>query len=131
MLDLKILCTPYKGILVRNKPVYLNLFTFAFPITAIVSILHRISGVIVFGCIPLVISLLQKLLYAPDKLPNYRWLAWLVLSVFVYHLLAGIRHMVMDCGYLEDKSPARLTSFLILILSIVCSLLLGYKLCLI
>jgi succinate dehydrogenase / fumarate reductase cytochrome b subunit len=114
---------------VREKPVYLNLFTFAFPITAIVSILHRISGVVVFFCIPLLLACLQNLLYAPSALPNCSFVAWLILSAFIYHLLAGIRHILMDCGYFENLTQARASSFIVLALAIICSLLLGYKLC--
>ncbi len=115
---------------VRDKPVYLNPFTFAFPITAIVSILHRVSGVILFFIIPLFLSILASVLYSPFTIsPTCKILTWVFLSALVYHLLAGIRHLVMDIGYAETKEYARISSFAIIFATIMCSLLIGYRLC--
>ena len=114
----------------RDKPVYLNPFTFAFPLTAIVSFLHRVSGAILFFLIPIILSTLAKVLYYPfDISLSAKIIVWVLLSALVYHLLAGIRHLVMDSGYLESKRQATVSGLFVLIASILFSLLIGYRLC--
>ncbi len=116
--------------MVDKRPVYINVFTFAFPITAIVSILHRISGVVVFLSIPLFLSMLQDGLYYPwttSSIPKV--LVWLVLTVFMYHLIAGIRHLCMDAGYAESKRAATISSYAVFIMTILFSILIGLRLC--
>lgn len=129
VLDLLIL-RKLKDESVRDKPVYLNLFTFAFPITAVVSFLHRVSGVILFFMIPLILSTLANVLYYSFVIPTTcKIIIWGILSALIYHLLAGIRHLVMDSGYGEAKNQARITSFLVLAITILFSILIGYRLC--
>lgn len=115
----------------RAKPIYLNLFNFAFPITAIVSILHRLSGIFLFLAIPIFLSMLQSTLYylqAPYSLCG-RLIIWLVLSALVYHLCAGVRHLCMDVGWGENKMIARVTSFLVLGCSVFFSVIIWLRLC--
>lgn len=113
-----------------KRPVYINIFTFKFPITAIVSILHRISGVLVFLSIPVFLSILQDGLYYPWVLSTTpKILIWAVLTALMYHLIAGIRHLCMDAGYAEDKRSATITSYLVFILTILFSFIIGLRLC--
>ena len=114
---------------------YLNLFTIKFPITAIVSILHRASGALMFLFIPLFLSLLQTIILIPEHFDLYfaqycnKYILLAVLIVLVYHLFAGIRHMSMDVGFVESRSAARITSYLVFLLTLLVSILLGYSLC--
>jgi succinate dehydrogenase / fumarate reductase cytochrome b subunit len=115
---------------VRDKPVYLNPFTFAFPITAVISFLHRVSGAILFFLIPIILSTMASVLYYPfDISSGCKITIWILLSAIVYHLLAGIRHLIMDCGYIENRNPARFTSYIVIVASILLSLLIGFRLC--
>lgn len=113
------------------RPVYLNLFTFAFPVTAIVSILHRISGVLLLFMIPVFLGMLQDTLYYPWLTTGCsgRIIIWIGLSAFIYHLIAGIRHLCMDVGMAEGKSIARITSYIVFALTAVFSLMIGMHLC--
>lgn len=113
-----------------NKPVYINVFTFAFPVTAIVSILHRISGVFLLFMIWLFLGLLQDTLYYPwHNYFNHKCIIWAALSIFIYHFFAGIRHLLMDLGLGEDKGAARKSSYVVLALSVLCSLFIWLSLC--
>lgn len=112
-----------------NKPVYINVFTFAFPITAIVSILHRMSGIFLLFLTPIFIGLLQDTLYYPWISLDNKWIIWLALSVLAYHFCAGVRHLLMDCGFGEDKSAARKYSYVVLALSVLFSILIWLRLC--
>lgn len=113
-----------------HKYVNLNLFTISFPITAVVSIFHRVSGVILFLSLPWFLSLLLDALYYPDLLTTYNFtLAWFVLSNFGYHLFAGMRHLIMDAGFMEEFHQACVSAYLVLFLAIIFSIVIGWRLC--
>ena len=118
----------------KPRPVYLNLFEFRFPLTAIVSILHRVSGVLLFLSIPLILwaldaSLDNRFSFAQVTSvlmhPLVKIITWAILSAFIYHVVAGIRHLLMDCHIGETKEGGRLGAQLTLALSIALIVLLG------
>ncbi|MAZ38588.1 MAG: succinate dehydrogenase, cytochrome b556 subunit [Legionellales bacterium] len=118
----------------KKRPVNLDLMTVRFPITAITSILHRISGVILFFCIPILLyflscSLSDQISYDaisavfesfPIKLLNF-----LILSALIYHFVAGIRHLIMDVGIGETKMGGKLGAKVMLFMSILLIVILG------
>lgn len=106
-----------EGVIVRqNRPVNLDLSKFHFPVTAIASILHRISGVFLFLIIPFVLWGLQYSFESPAHFKYLKaWLAsplmlfisWVVLAALIYHIVAGVRHLLMDIGLGETLSAGR------------------------
>ena len=117
-----------------QRPVFLDVAKMRFPITAVASILHRITGVLLFLFVPFAIYLLGASLASPQSFahlklwlhePGIAFLVWLMLSATSYHLLAGIRHLLMDCGIGEHMSQARISVYLVLLATIVCVVLLG------
>lgn len=116
-----------------TRPKNLNLFTIHFPIPAIISILHRISGVLLFLLIPLVIWALDFSLTESgfDTLQQWldtfyaKFIFWALLVPFCYHLVAGIRHLFMDIEVGVTLKAARLSSVLTLIVSFVLIILAG------
>ncbi len=105
-----------------------DLRTIKLPITAVTSLLHRISGVILFLAIPIILWLLSSALSANTdyaklltvlQLPMAKFAIWLILSSLSYHIVAGIRHLFMDIGYGETLEVAKLTSMLTLVASII------------
>lgn len=123
----------------RSQPVYLNFFTLKFPVTAIASILHRLSGVFLFLIIPYMLTALSNLMLDTKGILQLQpldfstsWmkvLLWFGASSLIYHLLAGIRHLIMDAGYAESKIAGRITAYLVIICSAIISILVGFKLC--
>lgn len=118
----------------NKRPVNLNLLTFRFPITAIASILHRISGFILFLLIPLFLGLLAVSLKDPEGFsaihrclshPLAKLTIFAFLLALFYHLLAGIRHLAMDAGVGEKLPQARFSAGLVMCLAIVLTALLG------
>lgn len=112
----------------KQRPINLDLFTIKFPITAIISILHRISGVLLFLLIPLVLWMLSKSLGDPIKFTELQlWLGspliklvlWGLLSALLYHLIAGVRHIIMDMGWGEELTTARRSARWIIIMAVV------------
>lgn len=108
----------------KKRPVNLNLFTICFPATAVISILHRLSGVILFGFIALLLYALDLTLQSPAQFAQVqslwhesfvRFFVWVFLSAFVLHLLAGLRHFVMDFGFAEEKNSGRFGAYIVMI----------------
>lgn len=101
---------------VGAAPKFLNLFQIRFPIGAIASIGHRISGVLLVLSLPLLALTLDRSLrseadfLALRDLVSARWRA-VLLVLFVWaathHLLAGIRHLLMDAGIGSALPQAR------------------------
>lgn len=117
-----------------KRPVDLNLFKVRFPITAIVSGLHRISGLFLFLLMPLALWALQQSLATESDWESLHLLIqsnsiklslWLGLSALGYHVLAGLRHMMMDYGFGDSLRAGRFGAYLVLCLSILIALILG------
>ncbi|MDQ8039325.1 MAG: succinate dehydrogenase, cytochrome b556 subunit [Rickettsiella sp.] len=117
-----------------KRPVNLNLLTIRFPLTAIISILHRVSGFILFLIIPIFLGLLTISLKSPEGFfiahncltyPLIKVLILGFLFALFYHLLAGIRHLVMDSGIGEDLKSARFTAWLVIGSAIVLTTMMG------
>src|SRR5262245_39882278 len=56
----------------QSRPKYLNLFEIRLPVPALVSILHRISGLVLFLFLPYLLWLLQASLASPESFERYR-----------------------------------------------------------
>ena len=118
----------------KKQVVYLNLWQFRFPITAIVSILHRASGVFLFLAIPVLLWTLQSSLSNEAgfeavrqcfaSLPT-RIFLWIFLSALYYHLVAGIRHFLMDACIGDSKAGGRLGAFIVMGLAGIFTVLAG------
>ena len=107
----------------KNRPKNLNLFTIRLPINAVVSILHRVSGVGLFLALPLILLALQYSVRSPKSyaiLTNLldTWFAKLVLVglswAFFHHFFAGIRHLLQDIHWMTSLNNARFSSRVIL-----------------
>ena len=117
-----------------KRPVNLNLFTIKFPIPAIVSILHRISGVFLFLMLPLLMWALNYSLTSENHFEaiksffsslSVRLLLWLSLTALGYHLIAGIRHLLMDMHIGEDLKTGRAMAKLTIVVSGFLAVILG------
>lgn len=102
-----------------TRPVFLTLWQIKMPLTAIVSILHRISGIAMVVSIPVAAYLFHLALASQDgyttALAVYdSWYIW-PLRMFVFwgllhHLIAGIRHLFMDYDFWLEREQSRLTA---------------------
>ena len=87
-----------------NRPVNLNLLTINLPIIGFSSILHRISGLAVFICFPLLVWLFHISLESEERFADLQnffqeiFLFKLIISLifvgFIYHLLAGVKKLL-------------------------------------
>lgn len=121
-----------------KRPVNLDLASIRFPVMAITSILHRISGIGLFVLMPYMLYLFGNSLknagtYQDVAQHIHSPIARLAIILFaigmVYHLVAGIRHIIMDLGFGESLEAGRRSAYLLLALSAVCALFVGYWIC--
>ncbi|MDC1270553.1 succinate dehydrogenase, cytochrome b556 subunit [Porticoccus sp.] len=119
----------------KKRPVNLDIGTIHLPVTAYVSILHRVSGVVLFGAVGLFLWILDSSLSSEESFNSIKVfmstltvqiIIWLSLAALIYHLVAGLRHLVMDYGYGETLSGGILGAKLVLILSVILMLLAGF-----
>ena len=115
----------------QSAPVYLNLFRIRFPVGAVTSIAHRISGVLLFLSFPFLVYLLDLSLSGPDGFAAA--LVWLdhgfvrLASVLIawslfHHLLAGIRFLLIDLEQGVTRQTARASAWLVNIAALCCAL---------
>lgn len=98
-----------------NRPFFLNLLKIHLPVTGFISILHRVSGLLMFLAIPLSVYLLdislqgeQGFEQAVDILqqPLLQLLSLILLWSIIHHLLAGIRFLLTDFEIGLEKQRA-------------------------
>lgn len=122
----------------RPRPRWFNLSLLNLPLPGVVSILHRISGAVlfVFG-LPLLLWAVQTSLaddagfaLLADFFANPVVKLALVgfLWAFLHHVFAGVRHLLLDVHRGTDLAAARRASVAVLVLSIALTLILGVRL---
>ena len=119
----------------KNRPKHLNLLEIKQPLPAVISILHRVSGLLLFfPGIPLLLSGLELVLDSPEGFAQFQSLlanplfkAGLILALwfFLHHLFAGVRFLGLDLHYAIELQKARLTSKLVLAAGFILTLLIG------
>jgi succinate dehydrogenase / fumarate reductase cytochrome b subunit len=119
----------------KKRPVNLDLRTIKQPLPAITSILHRVTGVVLFiGAIFMLYILNMSLESqagfdrASEMLQESflaKLIAWGLVSALLYHFFAGIKHLVMDLGYCEELESGRLAAKVTLVVAVIAILLAG------
>ncbi|MCC5880166.1 MAG: succinate dehydrogenase cytochrome b556 subunit [Idiomarina sp.] len=118
----------------KQRPVNLELNTISFPPSAIASILHRVSGVIMLVTMGLLVWLFAISLSSPEGFaqaasvmanPLVKFVLWGILTALGYHLLSGLRHIMMDLGYWEELHSGNLSAKVVIALAVVLSVLAG------
>ncbi len=125
----------------KARPKYLNLtallFEIRLPLPGWISILHRVSGALLFLATLWVLFLFDRSLASASDFESMRRylglppvkLALLVLIwAFCHHLCAGIRFLALDLDQGTDRERARLTSWLVLAASLGLTALFGARL---
>ncbi|MGB7815895.1 MAG: succinate dehydrogenase, cytochrome b556 subunit [Methylotenera sp.] len=108
---------------VRNRPKNLNLFTIRLPINAVVSILHRVSGVALFLMLPFILLAFQRSVSSQNtytalvELLNSRFIKLVLIGLawaFFHHFFAGIRHLLQDVHWMTTLQKARFSGRVVL-----------------
>ena len=125
----------------KNRPKYLSLpallFEIRLPVPGWVSILHRVSGALLFVALVWLLWMLDRSLSSEaafDRIRHYAGLWPVKLSLlalvwaYCHHFCAGIRYLFLDLDKGVDLATARLTSWIVLASSLALTAWLGWKL---
>jgi succinate dehydrogenase / fumarate reductase cytochrome b subunit len=120
----------------KQRPTNLAINTMRLPITAYASILHRVSGVIIWVAMLL---LLPTLFFVKQSESNFelvrqlvennffaQFVVWGMLTALAYYCMGTIKHIVQEFGYFEDFAGGIFVSRLAIVLALVISVLIGY-----
>lgn len=117
-----------------TRPVNLDIFSLKYPLPAITSLLHRMSGVFIFVGVALMLYLLDLSLQSEAGFERVveildhamvKLAVWAVLAGLLYHLFAGVKHLLMDIGVGESREGGVLGSRLVILLSLVAFIVAG------
>jgi succinate dehydrogenase / fumarate reductase cytochrome b subunit len=126
----------------KERPEFRNihvteLSNYRMPLASIVSILHRISGFLMFALLPFVLYLLQNSLRSEISFAYYQGFVTyplvklIILALvwgYMHHFSAGVRHLIMDAHVGLDKDSARKSSAAVLVVSLPLTLIVALKL---
>lgn len=133
----------------KTRPVYRNIHvtqivSYRLPPAGIVSILHRISGLLMFFLLPFVVWMLDSSLTSELSYDSFTnvfvagvagipgWFVKLVtlglLWGYLFHFIAGVRHLWMDATHSVSKAQGHSSALVTLTLSTLLTLALGAKL---
>lgn len=118
----------------KRRPKYLNLVAIRLPLPGFVSILHRVSGAVLFLTLPFLLYLFSSSLGSPESFDTYKQvvanpLVKLILLgllwAYLHHFCAGIRYLFLDLNKGVDLVPARRSAWAVLAVSLPLTLILG------
>jgi succinate dehydrogenase / fumarate reductase cytochrome b subunit len=118
----------------KKRPVNLDISTIKLPITAYVSILHRVSGVFLFAGVAVLLWMLDSSLRSQEGFnavaaltshPVFKAVLWVVLAGLAYHMVLGVRHLIMDFGVGESLKGGQTGAKIALFVAIVLIVLAG------
>ena len=128
----------------RNINALVDLPTYRLPAAGFVSILHRISGLVMFLLLPFVVwmfdtSVSSEISFAKFKaafnigvgfVPGIlvQLVALVLIWAYLHHLLAGVRHLYMDARHAVSKEFGKSSAVVTLVLSLGLTAALGAKL---
>jgi len=128
----------------RNINAFTDLPSYRLPVAGIVSILHRVSGALMFLLMPFIIwmfdtSISSEISFARFTsvfaigvgfLPGWfvKLVALSIIWAFLHHLIAGLRHLWMDARHAVSKEFGKSSAVVTLGVSIGLTLVLGAKL---
>lgn len=122
----------------KKRPKHLALHKIKLPLPGFVSILHRVSGILLFLSLPLLLWLFQLSL---RSIETYTQLATLfqhpiskivvlgLLWAFLHHFFAGIRYLALDLHIGTSLAQARASSKWVMGVSLFLTVLIGAWLC--
>jgi succinate dehydrogenase / fumarate reductase cytochrome b subunit len=109
-----------------HRPVNINLIKIKLPISALTSITHRLAGMYIFFITyPLSVFLFYLSISSSESFINLTniLINTIYISTFVafsylvlwYHILTGVRHLIMDMHIGESLDASKYSSILVLL----------------
>jgi len=120
----------------KKRPKNLDIMSIRLPLPGILSIIHRISGAVIFLLLPVLLWLLQSSLASPETFavfksvignPLVKVILFGLIWLYMHHFCAGIRYLLLDLHKGIDLESARLSSKIVFAVSIALTLIIGAK----
>lgn len=111
-----------------QRPVYLNLLKIKLPVTGILSILHRLTGVLMVISLPFLVYMLDLSLNDSNGFeivvdlfshPLMKIILSIYLWFLLHHLLAGIRFLLLDLDLGVERLASRRSAFVVNYLGVI------------
>ena len=128
----------------RNINALVDLPTYRLPAAGFVSILHRISGLVMFLLLPFVVWMFETSVSSEISFAKFKaafnigvgfvpgilvqLLALVLIWAYLHHLIAGLRHLYMDANHAVSKEFGKSSAVVTLVLSLGLTAALGAKL---
>lgn len=122
----------------KKRPKHLALHLIKLPLAGFVSILHRVSGMLLFLALPLLLWALQASMRSIETYttlmeivqhPLSKLVCLGLLWAFLHHFCAGIRYLAIDLHLASSLARARASSKWVMGVSLLLTILIGVKLC--
>ena len=124
-------------LMTQNRPVNINLLKIKLPLSAFLSITHRVSGILIFFLVlPLTVMVFSELTHSQDSFDNFMHsynsnlgikLGCIgLMLIFQYHIFTGIRHMLMDFHILNESLSSSFKSAVVTLILFVVNTLLTF-----
>ena len=120
----------------KKRPKNLDLPSIRLPLPGILSILHRISGAVLFLLLPVLLWLFQQSLASPETYAaakavtsNFlvKFILFSLIWLYMHHFCAGIRYLLLDLHKGIDLESARLSSWIVFGVSITLAVIVSAK----
>lgn len=117
-----------------KRPVHLNLLRIHLPVGGVVSILHRVTGVLLVLLLPLLLFVLQRSLADRDAYaqiaitlgsPAGRIALFFVTVMVAHHFFAGMRHLLLDLDIGIGRVAAQRSAWLVLASVVIVAIVAG------
>jgi len=121
----------------KKRPKHLALHRIKLPLPGFVSILHRVSGALLFLALPALLWMLQYSLRSIETYtqlmevlshPLARLMLLGLLWSFFHHFCAGLRYLAIDLHFVGNLAQARGSSWIVMAVSLVLTAVVGVKL---
>jgi len=120
-----------------KRPKHLDLLRISLPLPAKVSILHRVSGALLFLALPVLIYQLDQSLDSAEGFaaaaaffdaPLVKLAVLVLVWSYAHHFCAGIRYLLLDLHVGIDRIPANRSATIVMVASLVLTALVGAQL---
>lgn len=121
--------------MINKRPININPLSVQIPIGALVSITHRLSGILVFLLIPMILWAMQLSFESEQSFEQMKAVfdilllkavTWIFLAALLYHLVAGLRHLLMDVHIGDSLRAGRLSAKIVIIVSLLLAIEAAY-----
>lgn len=118
----------------KKRPIFLNLLQIRLPVGGVLSIAHRVTGVLLSLAIPATLYLFELSLSSeqgyqtvmdPIESPLGQFVVFVLFVILIQHLLSGLRHLLLDLNIGESRDTARRSAWLVFIVVGLCVLGVG------